>query len=156
MKSGSLVALMVLVSACADPQPRVDVEAEEAELMRLSREWSSVAGTGDMEATLAYWAEDATMMAPGQPPIRGKQAIRDYLESTSSIPGFTVRWEPLEAHVAASGDLAYLVERNQLSYQDSTGARITESNKVVTVWRKDSGDWKNIIDMWNADPAAWQ
>jgi uncharacterized protein (TIGR02246 family) len=157
MRGRSIFALVVLVSACADPLPRVDVEAEGAELMRISREWSSVASTGDMEATLSYWAEDATMMAPGQPPMRGKQAIREYLESTSSIPGFTVRWEPLEAHVAASGDLAYLIERNQFSYQDSTGARITESNKVVTVWRKESDDsWKNVIDMWNADPNAWQ
>ncbi|MGH7465110.1 MAG: YybH family protein, partial [Longimicrobiales bacterium] len=109
------------------------------------------------EAILAGWTDDAVMMAPGQPPIRGRQAIREHIESMGSIPGFSIRWEPLEAHVSQSGDMAYLIERNQTSWQDSTGAQVTESNKVVTVWRKQAdGSWKNVIDMWNADPGAWE
>lgn len=149
--------LAVFFAACAGSEPQVDIEAEAAELMRLSSEWSEVAGSGDVEATLAYWADDAIMMPPGQPPLRGKDAIRRFVEATGSIPGFSVRWEPLEAHVAPSGDFAYLIERNQFSYEDSTGAQVTESNKVVTVWRKEpDGSWKNVVDMWNADPTAWE
>ncbi|HEX6134911.1 MAG TPA: DUF4440 domain-containing protein [Longimicrobiales bacterium] len=148
---------VLLAAACAGSPPAVDTAAEEAELMRISREWSDVAATGDIDAILAGWADDAVMMAPGQPPLRGKQAIREYVESTGSIPGFSIRWEPLEAHVAASGDMGYMIERNQFSFQDSTGAQVTESNKVVTVWRKQAdGSWKNVIDMWNADPGAWE
>lgn len=153
----SLMLVPFLVAGCAESEARVDTEAEAAELMRLSREWSDVAGSGDLEATLAYWADDAIMMAPGQPPLRGKEAIREYVQATGSIPGFGVKWEPLEAHVAESGDLAYLIERNQFTYQDSTGTPVTESNKVLTVWRKDpDGAWKNVVDMWNADPTAWR
>ncbi len=133
----------------------IDLQAEAAELMRLSREWSQVAGSGDLERTLAYWADDAIMMPPGRAPLRGKPAIREFLEASASIPGFSIRWEPLEAHVSPSGDFAYLIERNQVSFQDSTGARVSESNKVVTVWRKvREGSWKNVIDMWNADPES--
>jgi uncharacterized protein (TIGR02246 family) len=146
----------LMVSACTAGSPAVDVDQEAAELMRISREWSDVAATGDMDAILAGWAEDAVMMAPGQPPIRGKAAIRAYIEATGSIPGSSIRWEPLEAHVAPSGDMAYLIERNQITWQDSTGTQVSESNKVVTVWRKQAdGLWKNVIDMWNADPSAW-
>ena len=125
--------------------------------MHVSREWSNVAGSGDLEATLAYWAEDAVMMAPGQPPLRGKQAIRKFIEASAAIPGFSVKWEPLEAHVSSSGDMAYLIERNLFTFRDSTGKQVTEANKVVTVWRKQpDGSWKNVIDMWNADPNAWK
>ena len=124
--------------------------------MRISREWSNAAASGNLEAILAYWAEDAVMMAPGQPPLRGKPAIRKFVESSATIPGFSIRWEPLEAHVSASGDMAYLIERNMFTYRDSTGSQVTETNKVVTVWRKLDGSWKNVIDMWNADPTRWK
>lgn len=152
----SLMVTMGLAACTASP-PSIDVEAEGAELMRISSEWSQVAASGDLEATLAYWADDAVMMPPGTPPLKGKQAIREFLEASANIPGFAVRWEPLEAHVSPSGDFAYLLERNEFSFQDSTGVQVTEWNKVVTVWRKEAdGSWRNVIDMWNADPMAWR
>lgn len=148
---------LLLVSACAPAEVTVDLNAEAETLMALSREWSDIAGSGDTEATLTFWAEDAVMMPPGSPPLRGKAAIRGFVEAGAQVPGFSVRWEPLEAHVAASGDMAYLIERNQITMPDSTGTLITESNKTVTVWRKEpDGTWKNVVDMWNADPTAWE
>ena len=157
MRTLLAIPLALVFVACGAAPAQVDTEADAAELMRLSREWSEVAGTGDLEATLAYWADDATMMPPGQPAVRGKDAIREYLKAGAAIPGFRVKWEPLEAHVAPSGDFAYLIERNQFSFQDSTGTPVTESNKSVTIWRKEpDGSWKNVIDMWNADPTAWR
>jgi ketosteroid isomerase-like protein len=152
-----LTGLLVLGWACAtSPQP-VDTEAEAAELMRISREWSNVAASGDVDGTLAYWRDDAVMMPPGLPPLRGRAAIREFVAAGAATPGFSVRWEPLEAHVSAGGDMAYLIERNQFTFQDSTGATITESNKVITIWRRQpDGTWKNVVDMWNADPTAWQ
>lgn len=156
MRVAEALLVAVLVAGCSSTPARVSVEDEAAMLMRLSREWSQVAATGDLERTLSYWADDAVMMVPGQPPIRGKAAIRTFLESSASVPGFTVKWEPLEAHVSASGDLAYLIERNQFSFKDASGSVVTDSNKAVTVWRKQrDGTWKNVIDMWNADPRAW-
>lgn len=149
------VTLVLAAGACERP-PAIEIAAEREALMRLSREWSQVAGGGDLEGALAYWAEDAVMMPPGMPPVRGKAAIREYVNGSGSIPNFRIRWEPLEAHVAPSGELAYLIERNEIRYQDSTGAPILESNKVVTIWRKEQdGSWKNVVDMWNADPEAW-
>jgi len=149
--------LIPMCTSCAPTAEVVDVEAEAAELMRISREWSEIAANGDIEATLEGWAEHAVMMVPGLPPLRGKAAIREYVEAGSEIPGFSIRWEPLEAHVSASGDMAYLIERNQFTMEDSTGALITDSNKTVTVWeRQADGTWKNVIDIWNADPTAWE
>jgi ketosteroid isomerase-like protein len=48
--------------------------------------------------------------------------------------------------------MAYLIEQNQITVNDSTGKPITAINKSVTIWRKEAdGSWKNIVDMWNAD-----
>ncbi|HEU5162005.1 MAG TPA: hypothetical protein VFV54_02560, partial [Thermoanaerobaculia bacterium] len=64
MAQALLVA--VLVAGCSSTtSTRVSVEDEAATLMRLSREWSQVAATGDLERTLSYWADDAVMMVPG-------------------------------------------------------------------------------------------
>lgn len=151
-RTSALVVVLMLFGGCGSPD--VGVEAEEQRLMELSREWSDVAAGDDVEALMSYWADDAVMMAPGQPPLRGKEAIREFVSSTGEIPGFSVSWEPLEAHVSESGDMAYLIEQNQMTMPDSTGALMTQYNKVVTVWKKrEDGSWKNVVDMWNADPS---
>lgn len=151
-KTSVLGVGLVLLSGCGSPD--VDVEAEERRLMDLSREWSAVAAGDDVEALMSYWADDAVMMAPGQPPIRGKEAIREFVGSAGDIPGFSISWEPLEAHVSESGDMAYMIEQNQMTMPDSTGASITQYNKGITVWKKQKdGSWKNVVDMWNSDPS---
>jgi len=122
--------------------------------MQLSKEWSKLAGTDSIERILSFWADDAIVMSPGQPPIKGKTAIREMVEGTSKIPGFKISWEPLSVAVSKSGDLAFLIEQNQITINDSLGQPITEYNKAVTIWRKENdGSWKNIVDMWNADPS---
>lgn len=147
-----LVFGLILLSGCGSPQ--VDVEAEEQRLMELSREWSDVAAGDDVDALMSYWADDAVMMPPGQPPLRGKEAIREFVSATGDIPGFSITWEPLVAHVSESGDMGYMLERNQMTMPDSTGALVTQYNKVVTVWEKqEDGTWKNVVDMWNSDPS---
>lgn len=157
MQSVRWVMAMILLSGCASAALRTDTNAEAAKLMAASRAWSAAAQSGDLETILSYWADDAVIMAPGQPPVRGKAAIRQYVQATGSIPGFSIKWEPLEAHVAASGDMGYLIERNLVTYRDATGALVSEAGKVVTVWRKQpDGSWKNVIDAWNADPTAWK
>ncbi len=148
-----LIALTLMIALVACNQNSIDTKAEGEKVMQTSREWSKVAATGDIEKTLSYWADDATVLSPGQPALTGKKAIREMLESTSKIPGFTISWEPLIVSVSKSGDMDYMIEQNQITMNDSTGNSIKEFNKSVTIWRKESdGSWKNIVDMWNAEP----
>jgi len=126
---------------------------EGEKLMQISRDWSKSAATDSIEKTLSYWADDAVVMSPGQPAIKGKTAIRGMVENASKIPGFKISWEPLNVFVSKSGDLAYMIEQNQITVNDSLGNPVTEFNKSVTIWRKEAdGSWKNIVDTWNADP----
>ncbi len=132
----------------------IDTKSEGEKLMQLSREWSKAASTDSIEMILDYWAEDAIVMSPGQFPIEGKKAIREMVEESSKIPGFRISWEPLSVFVSQNGELAYMIEQNQITVNDSAGNPITEYNKGVTIWRKDSGgSWKNVVDMWNANPS---
>ena len=106
-----------------------------------------------MDSIMAFWAEDAVMMPPGMPALEGKQAIRNYVEAASQLPGFQIRWEPASVHVASSGYMAYMIEHNVITIDDSLGNPITTHGKVVTIWQKDAGgSWKNVIDIWNERP----
>jgi len=122
--------------------------------METSREWSRVAATGNVDSMLGFWADDAVIMVPGEASLRGKQAIRAYLERSARVPGFSTSWEPLEAKVAASGDMGYLIERTQVTMNDPSGQPVTQYMKALTVWRKQAdGSWKNVVDITNPEPA---
>ena len=48
--------------------------------------------------------------------------------------------------------MAYLIEENQISWNDSSGLLVTEKNEAATIWRKDAdGAWKDVVDIWNAE-----
>jgi len=152
MRIRSLLSTVLFLMGCIEQ--KVDTKAEGERLMELSREWSRSAATDSIEKTLSYWADDAIVMSPGQPPIKGKKAIREMVESTSKIPGFKISWEPLSVAIAKSGDIAYMIEQNQITVNDSLGNPHSEFNKSVTIWRKETdGSWKNIVDMWNSAPS---
>jgi len=121
--------------------------------MKLSREWSAKVASAPLDEWIDFWAEDAVMMPPGLSAVRGKAAIRQYVEAAGKLPGFQIRWEPESAYVSQSGDLAYMIERNVTIINDAQGNPVTTHGKVVTVWRKGAdGSWRNVVDMWNEAP----
>ena len=131
----------------------MDLKREGDLLMKLSRDWCAKAATAPVDDWIDFWADDAVLMPPGLPPVRGKSAIRQYVENAAKVPGFQIRWEPESVHVSQSGDLAYMFERNVVTFNDPQGNPVTAHGKVVTVWRKDAnGAWRNVVDMWNEAP----
>ena len=146
---GVLIVLGMLLSSCSEKP--IDQDAAALELMELSRSWSAMVASGDLEASIEFWADDAVMLPPDLPVLSGKAAIREYVMGTASIPGFKISWEPESASISEGGDMAYLIERNVVEMDGENGEPIIIHGKVVTVWRKDSnGQWKNVADIWNS------
>ena len=134
-------------------EPKINRSADAQGLMKLSRQWSELVASGDTEAALDFWADDAVMLPPDLPVLSGKAAIREYVMGAAEIPGFKISWEPESVQVSDSGDMAYMIERNVTEFDGEDGNKNIIHGKVVTVWRKDSdGQWRNVIDMWNAAP----
>jgi uncharacterized protein (TIGR02246 family) len=146
----SLIASMFLVG-CS--KSHVDTNKEGARLMEISREWSKSAATDDIERILSYWADDAVMMSSTNPPLKGKAAIREMVEATKKIPGFKISWEPVNVAVSSSGDMAYMIEENQVTVNDSLGNPVTKYGTGVTIWRKEKdGIWRNVVEIVNDKP----
>ena len=141
-----LLWLLCFILGCS--QQKVDTKAESEKLMQTSREWSKLAATKDIEKILSYWSDDATVISSGQPVCKGKKEIREMVEGSFKTPGFQISWEPERAEISESGDMAFLIEKSQISFNDSTGKSITIKNNGVTIWKKQSdGSWKNVVDI---------
>ena len=146
------IALLAILIGC--DQTKIDKKAEGEKVMQLSREWSETVATKDIDKMVSYWADDAFLMQEGQAPLKGKQAIRQMVEESFKIPGFSISWQPESVEVSDNGDMAYLIENAQVSFTDSTGKAVTVKNKAVTIWRKQAdGAWKNVVDISTADPS---
>jgi uncharacterized protein (TIGR02246 family) len=153
MKKIIAVGFAFTMIGCNPQKP--DLKAEGEKIMELSREWSRAASSGNVEKTVSYWAEDAMLMSAGQPQLKGKKAIRQMVEESYKIPGFRISWQPQSVEVSENGDMAYLIEDAQISFTDSTGKTITQNNKAVSIWRKQTdGSWKNVVDISSPQPVA--
>ncbi len=115
------------------------IRALDTEFMKHARAKDAAA------LTEAFYAEDAQMLAPGTPLIRGKAAIRDFWTAFMQVTGPEVTIET--QHVEASGELAYGVGRYD---GEIAGAR--QQGKYVVVFRRQAdGGYKAIADIFNAD-----
>src|SRR5262249_722542 len=69
------------VDACSSP--RFDAASEATRLLQIDAEWASLAEEGrDVEKIVSYWTDDATVMFPGQPVLKGKAALRAYVDNS--------------------------------------------------------------------------
>jgi ketosteroid isomerase-like protein len=138
MKKTTLFAFALTVLSCH--QPKIDKKAEGEKIIQQSREWARVVSTGNIEKTVSYWADDAIVIAAEEPPLEGKQAIRQMVEESFKISGFRIGWQPQTVVVSESGDMAYMI--------------VTLNNKAVSIWGKQAdGSWKNVVDISTPAPS---
>ena len=69
-------ALLLLVSACGQQTPADTRAADENAIRDLDAQWSKTAAANDLEGTVSYYSDDASILPPNAPSASGKQAIR--------------------------------------------------------------------------------
>ena len=123
----------------------------QEELLSADRQWSAVAAQGqDVERIVSFWSEDALVIPPGGPVIRGMPAIRNYVRQSLAIPGFRIRWNPDQASLSSDGTLGYTRGENTVTFPGSDGKLTSVVGRYVTVWRRGPDRrWKCVIDIWN-------
>jgi uncharacterized protein (TIGR02246 family) len=144
------VALLILASACNQAPPDTRV-ADEGAIRNADAQWSQTAAAGDLEGTVAYYAEDASLLAPNAPIASGKPAIHAMWAGLLG-PGTSISWQANRVEVARSSDLAYIEGTYQLTMKDPQGNPVNDKGKFVEVWKKQSdGKWKVVTDIFNSD-----
>jgi uncharacterized protein (TIGR02246 family) len=147
----SCLALLLLASACDRQTPADTRAADESAVREQDAQWSKTAGANDLDGTVSYYSDDASMLPPNAPIATGKQAIRAVWASMLS-PAVTVSWEVNKVEVARSGDLAYVMGVYQIAPKDAQGKPLADRGKMVEVWKKQAdGKWKTVADIFNSD-----
>ena len=129
---------------------------DEEQVQNALQNWLKVSASGEKDKYLNHFTDDAVIMSPGQPAIKGKEAIWRIHERSKSIPGYKLEWDTESSSVIVSkgGDLAYVTIKNRLTMQDATGATVTQNNKAVLIWRKQPDNtWKEALFIFNEDPS---
>ena len=93
----AIFAFGSVLAACA-VKPKFDAAAESAKLLRRDAEWADLASAGkNVDSVASYWSDDAVVLEPGQPPVEGKTAIRNFVAESFKTPGFKIHWVPSES-----------------------------------------------------------
>ena len=147
MKRFAIYSLCILLLNACSNYTAVDTKAESEKLMQASRDWSKEAGQRNTEKVLSYWQDDAIMISPDQPTLKGKQAISEMVKGSYLDSSFSISWEPVSAEVSSDGSMGYIIETSAITMKDSTGTH-TQNFNAVSIWKKQAdGSWKNVVDI---------
>src|SRR5213595_2877219 len=154
MKTKMLITTFVLGLATAGVCLAGDSKAEQA-LRDADAAWSKATGSKDLDKTVSYYSNDATVLPPNTSAATTKEAIRKIWQDMLASPSFVISWKATKVEVAKSGDLGFLSGTYELTMNDASGKPVNDHGKYVEVWEKQSdGKWKCGTDIWNSDLPA--
>jgi len=156
----SIISLMLLSFTfnCTQKSNIISIEDHINQLIQTDKDFSSYSvenGTGP--AFIAFADSAVIMISDGGRTVVGRDSLTNFM-GTDNPPGSPVlKWEPLKAEVAASGDLGYTFGRYESIALDSLENEVIKYGTYVSVWKKqDDGSWKFVIDAGNILPDAFQ
>jgi ketosteroid isomerase-like protein len=118
------------------------------ELATVSQGFAAAAAAGDMDRLAAYYTDDAQLLLPNMPAVRGWSERAALFRSGGP---FHIRFE--SGDILEDSDLVVDVGR-YLNLDEPDGS-VTGHGKYVVVYRREGGKLKMAVDAANSDmPAA--
>jgi ketosteroid isomerase-like protein len=103
----------------------------------------SAAAFGPVDGLLAFLAEDVAFLAPGAPPVYGREATRRLLAASPAPAGTVFTWQPLGGELSAD---------HRSAYTFGVAARVAKQGDInlaiaryIAFWRRDTapgGTWR--------------
>jgi ketosteroid isomerase-like protein len=144
-----LIALNV--SGCKESAQKPDLASATEAIRALDASWVAAGQSKNVDAWVAFYADDAAVLPPNEPVADSREAIRKSVSELLSLPGLSIDWKPTRIEIANSGEFAYLYGAYSLAW-DGSGKRATDKGKNVEIWKKQpNGHWKCVVDTWNSD-----
>jgi ketosteroid isomerase-like protein len=144
---------MVLSLTCNRQQPAPDTRVgEETAIRQADFAWAKAMTDKQLDATVSYYAEDASIFPPNAPMATGRNAIHNVWAQFFAMPGFFVTCHPIKIEAARSGDIGYTQGPYDLTFKDAKGNTVKDRGKYLAVWKKQSdGAWRVVADIFNSD-----
>jgi len=132
------VAAVVAVSGMVQGQGKTDPT-----LNKLAADFQAAYNAKDAAKVASLYAEDAVVMPPNEPAVRGRSAIEARLKREMQ-GNVTIKLTPTESAIA--GDRAH-----EAGTVTVTAGGETMTEKYLVVLMRVGGDWKIAYDIWNSD-----
>jgi uncharacterized protein (TIGR02246 family) len=114
-------------------------------LDKLAVEFEAAFKAKDAAKVAAFYAEDAVMMPPNEPSVKGRKAIQAHYVNQFK-EGFTnLDLNPTES--AVSGQQAFDAGTSSIVLPNGR----TENGKYLVVYKRVGADWKLAYDIFNSD-----
>ena len=144
------LALLLLTFACTRQMPDTRA-ADEAAIREADAQWSKTATAKDLDGTVAFYGDDATVLPPNAPVVTTNAGIRA-LWATLVAPAVDTSWQATKVEVARSGELGFVLGTYVVTVKDAQGKLTTDNGKLLEVWKKQpDGKWKCVVDTYNSD-----
>jgi len=135
-----LVCAVPFVARAADGGAKAGIEAG-------NRKFEEAVAKGDAAAIAKLYAEDAEILPPNSPPLKGREAIqKEFAGLVGAFKKITLKTR--EVHPL--GNLA--LEVSSWKLEDASGKG--PEGKAMVLWKKTGSTWQLYRDMWsgNAPP----
>lgn len=150
----SLLAVLFLLAACAPDEAGEGTRGQDVTgaVEGIWDEYASSLMDGDIDRWLSLWTEDGIQMPPDEPPVVGKERIRERNQAVADQFTFD-DMEIQNAEVASAGDWAYargtytatLLPRGE-------GIPIRVDGKYMSILRRQpDGSWRIHRDIFNSN-----
>jgi len=154
MRSGLLLAVVLALSGCSGSadSTRTEVSASKNELGQMNRDFAAALNAKDAKSAAALYTEDAVLIPPGEPPVRGRKAIEEYWQAAIEAGGVRdVSVETMDA--LSSGSLGYETGSFVLKANGPDGEDVIDKGRYIELLRREpDGVWRSTHGIWNASP----
>jgi uncharacterized protein (TIGR02246 family) len=148
-----MVAVLA-VSACSGSGNSMqnEVSASSIELGQMNRDFAAALNAKDATAAAALYTEDAVLLPPGEPIVRGREAIEEYWRNALELGGVReVSVETMDA--LSSGSLGYETGSFVLTVNGPDGEAVIDKGRFIELLKREpDGKWRSTHGIWNASP----
>ena len=149
----AVLALAACKPAAETPdqaQARMAAEGDsvKAGVTQMDNAFAEHMKAGHADSVAAFYADNASLMAPNMPAAHGAAAIKAALTSMLA-QGKPTAFTLTPQEVSANGPMA--IERGRYVFGSAMGV---DSGKYLVHWHKIGGTWKIVDDIWNSDNPA--
>ena len=142
---------IVLFSCVISCELKEDVAADVEAITNMSKARAEAFSNGDAKTIASYFSEDAILMAPGKPPMKGPEKVEAYYQGI--FDEYETELKSFYDEVKVSGDLAYGRGTAEVTLRPkNSDTVITSVSKYLNILQKQSnGEWITTHDIWNGN-----
>jgi ketosteroid isomerase-like protein len=145
-----LVPALLVLAGCSARPPAADPSAAREALLEADREFARQSAERGTDGWMAAYTADAVRLHMGRTAVQGLAVIRAFDAGLFADPALRLVWTPTHAGAFADGRHGYTTGR--AAFVRVVGGDTTWTGTYVTLWRREAGRWRVILDTGASDP----